>query len=128
MKFLTIKSGHETSLESQSGLERVHKFDLPSIRAVNAALAAQRPLLVRGEPGVGKTQLAEAVAAELQRAFYSYTVDSRTESRDLLWRFDAVMRLAEAQLYGVLHPEPNENEVVRELAVKKFVHPGPLWW
>lgn len=67
MTFLTIKKDHETRLPSRSGLERVHKFDEPSIGAVNAALAAQRPLLVRGEPGVGKTQLAEAVAAELQR-------------------------------------------------------------
>ncbi len=124
MKFLTIKKDHETKLPSRSGLERVHKFDKASIDAVNAALAAQRPLLVRGEPGVGKTQLAEAVAAELQRAFYSYTVDSRTESRDLLWRFDAVMRLAEAQLYATL----GKKDVTNDLAVRKFVFPGPLWW
>lgn len=124
MEILTIKEGHETKLPNRSELERVHKFDEKSINAVNAALAAQRPLLVRGEPGVGKTQLAEAVAKELERAFYSFTVDSRTESRDLLWRFDAVMRLAEAQLYATL----GKKDVTNDLAVQKFVFPGPLWW
>ncbi|MGE0681676.1 MAG: AAA family ATPase [Candidatus Binatia bacterium] len=128
MKFLSSeKIGHVTPLPSRPGLpERFHEFDEPSIGAVNAALAAQRPLLVRGEPGVGKTQLAEAVATELQRAFYAFTVDARTESRDLLWRFDAVMRLAQAQLYATL--KKKQNEVERELAVHNFVHPGPLWW
>jgi MoxR-like ATPase len=83
-------------------------------------------LLIRGEPGVGKTQLAEAVAAALQRAFYPFTIDARTESRDLMWRFDAVMRLAQAQLYATLHRQPEDVEC--ELAVHKFVRPGPLWW
>jgi MoxR-like ATPase len=104
----------------------VHVFDELSIGAVNAALAARRPLLVRGEPGVGKTQLAEAAAAKLQRAFYPFTVDSRTEARDVLWRFDAVMRLAHAQLCAVLHKDAPTVE--RELAVTNFVSPGPLWW
>src|SRR2546430_745153 len=104
---------------SQGLPERCHKFDEPSIRAVNAALAARRPLLIRGEPGIGKTQLAEAVAAVLQRAFYPFTIDARTESRDLMWRFDAVMRLAQAQLYATLHRQPEDVE--RELAVHKFV-------
>jgi MoxR-like ATPase len=127
MNFLRIKPGHVTALPSREGLpERFHEFDEPSIGAVNAALAAKRPLLVRGEAGVGKTQLAEAVAAELQRAFYPFVVDARTESRDLLWRFDAVMRLAQAQLCATLGKD--EATVERELAVHHFVSPGPLWW
>lgn len=120
-------SDYVIELPSRAGLpERFHAFDEQSIGAVNAALAAQRPLLVRGEPGVGKTQLAEAVAAKLSRAFYPFTVDARTESRDLLWRFDAVMRLAQAQLCAALHKD--EQTIERELAVDNFVHPGPLWW
>jgi MoxR-like ATPase len=128
MNFLSSeKVGRVTALPSRQGLpERFHEFDEPSVGAVNAALAAQRPLLVRGEPGVGKTQLAEAVATELQRAFYSLTVDARTESRDLLWRFDAVMRLAQAQLCATLNKDPKVIE--QELAVQNFVQPGPLWW
>lgn len=128
MNFLKIKPHHVTALPQRAGIPaRFHEFDEQSIGAVNAALAAQRPLLVRGEPGVGKTQLAEAVAMELQRAFYSFTVDARTESRDLLWRFDAVERLAQAQLYAVLRNK-EQADIERELAASNFVRPGPLWW
>ena len=129
MNFLpyTRDSNDVVTLPHSTGTpERFHAFDEQSIGAVNAALAAQRPLLVRGEPGVGKTQLVEAVATKLQRAFYPFTVDARTESRDLLWRFDAVMRLAHAQLCAVLHKD--EQSIERELAVTNFVQPGPLWW
>lgn len=127
LNFLSITPGHITALPSPKGAPgRVHEFDERSIAAVNLALAAKRPLLVRGEPGVGKTQLAEAVAAELQRAYYPFTVDARTESRDLLWRFDAVMRLAQAQLCGALHQTPEAIETA--LDVTRFIHPGPLWW
>jgi MoxR-like ATPase len=125
MTFLSIKPGHITPLPRRQELpECYHEFDERSISAVNAALAAQRPLLVRGEPGVGKTQLAEAVTTELRRAFYSFAVDARTESRDLLWRYDAVMRLAQAQLYAALHSR-DKIDIERELAVKNVVYPGP---
>jgi len=105
--------------------EQSHLFDEPSVAAINAALAARRPLLVRGEPGVGKTQLAAAAATALQRPLVALTVDSRTESRDLLWRFDSVKRLAEAQLCSVLGDPEEARKRVEE---KKFIHPGPLWW
>src|SRR5438046_2014808 len=78
--------------------EQYHLFDPESALAIRAALAARRPLLVRGEPGVGKTQLAAAAAKVLKRPLVARVVDSRTESRDLLWEFDAIMRLADAQI------------------------------
>src|SRR5262245_49529840 len=78
--------------------EQYHLFDEDSAMAIRAALAARRPLLVRGEPGVGKTQLAAAAASVLKRPLLSRVVDSRTESRDLLWDFDAITRLADAQI------------------------------
>ncbi len=81
---------------------------------------------VRGEPGVGKTQLAEAAAEALQRAFVRHVVDSRTESRDLLYTFDAVMRLAEAQLCSVEKLSAAESR--EQLAIQRFILPGPLWW
>ncbi len=126
LKLLSIELHHLTPLPNlPDGSPRCHEFDAKTIGAVNAALAAGRPLLVRGEPGLGKTQLAEAVAAELKRAYLPFVVDSRTEHRDLLWRFDAVERLAEAQLNQY---REDREKAIRELEVKNFVRPGPLWW
>src|SRR5271165_5169388 len=80
--------------------EQYHQFEPDSALAIRAALGACRPLLVRGEPGVGKTQLAAAAAKVLGRPMVQKVVESRTESRELLWEFDAVQRLAEAQIAG----------------------------
>jgi MoxR-like ATPase len=82
--------------------------------------------LVRGEPGVGKSQLARAAAKELGRAYIKYVVDSRTESRDLMWSFDAVRRLADAQLAGAQRGAA--KQVRTNLDVPNYVRPGPLWW
>ncbi len=106
--------------------DRIHQFRARDIHAINAAIAAGRPLLVRGEPGVGKSQLARAAAKALGRAFVKHVVDAHTESRDLMWTFDAVRRLAEAQLAGALRADVAAAR--RELATKRFLHPGPLWW
>src|SRR5688500_164717 len=127
MNTFSIKLRHATELTSLDRLpERIHKFDDSSIVAVEATFSAKLHSLVHAEPGVGIEQLAEAVAIELHRAFDSFTVDSRTESRDLLWHFDAVMRLAQAQLLAAITKD--EARIERELAVRNFVHPGLLWW
>lgn len=111
---------------SDGGQDGVHLLRRDEIHAVNAAIAAGRPLLVRGEPGVGKSQLARAAAVDLKRAYLHIVIDSRAESRDLMWRFDAVQRLADAQLYGALRkPSRRAHD---DLEVEKYVHPGPLWW
>lgn len=119
-----------------NGPEQVHVFDDDEIDAVNSALAVRRPLLIRGEPGVGKTQLAKAVAIDLKRAFVQHAVDIRTESRDLLWHFDAVGRLADAQFRGALTGRADASktaealsvELKKDLAVEHYLHPRALWW
>ncbi len=106
--------------------ESVHQFDEDSINALKTALAAQRPLLLRGDPGTGKSQLARAAAIALKRLFIYDVINAHTESQDLLWRFDAVGRLAEAQsLQGQTCTE-EERKVV--LDSKRYISPGPLWW
>ena len=63
--------------------ETVHVFDGPGINALLATEAAGRPLLVRGEPGTGKSQLARAAAVASKRLFLSEVVNARTELQDL---------------------------------------------
>lgn len=127
MKFLRNNDRDVVHLAATDAMpEAVHVLDERSIQGVNAALAAKRPLLIRGEPGIGKSQLARAAAKELGRAYVHQVVDSRTESRDLLWHFDAIERLAEAQLRGALGDD--KETVKKELKVTNYLHPGPLWW
>ena len=87
--------------------------------AVNTALAAGRPLLVRGHPGTGKSSVARSVADKLGWRFYAHTVSSRTTARDLLWSFDTVARLADAQAL------PQGSELPPR---ERYLVPGPLWW
>ena len=106
--------------------EARHKFDEESIWAIRAALATGRPLLVRGEPGTGKSQLARAAATELKRPLLYEVINSHTEVTDLLYQFDAVARLAEAQIQGAVRA--SEEKVKAVLAPEKFVRPGKVWW
>jgi len=126
--FISISSVGTVTLPPMGGIaESVHVIDKESIDAINAALATRRPLLVRGEPGTGKSQLARAAAVLLKRNFLVHSVDARTETRDLLWTMDAVARLATAQLMSALH-NVDENVVERRVGVLKFIQPGPIWW
>ena len=66
--------------------------------AVNAAITLEKPLLVKGEPGTGKTMLAEQVAAALDAPFYQWHVKSTTKAQQGLYEYDAVSRLRDSQL------------------------------
>src|SRR6266513_2098022 len=66
--------------------------------AVNAALALERPLLIKGEPGTGKTLLAETVATTLDRPLYQWHIKSTTKAQQGLYEYDAVSRLRDSQL------------------------------
>ena len=103
-----------------------HRFDEESVRAVQTALDIGRPLLLRGEPGIGKSQLARAVAVELKVPFLYHVVDERSERDDLLHHYDAVARLAEAQV-SALNAQRDADWKSR-LAERNFIRPGVLWW
>lgn len=68
------------------------------IRAVNLALKLERPLLLEGEAGCGKTRLAYAVAYELGLPLYSWPVRSTSKAQDGLYTYDAMLRLHDVQL------------------------------
>lgn len=115
----------DQTLNSLQGLPFCqHRFQAKHLWAIEAACAAGRPLLLKGEPGIGKSQLARAAAQYLGRALLSSTVHVRSESQDLLWQFDAVARLGEAQLYG----HTQQKNMRDLLAVERFIQPGLLWW
>src|SRR4029079_11728687 len=66
--------------------------------AVNAAVTLERPLLVKGEPGTGKTMLAEEVARALGRTLLQCHIKSTTKAQQGLYEYDAVSRLRDSQL------------------------------
>jgi MoxR-like ATPase len=90
--------------------------------AVNVALVADRPLLVRGEPGCGKSTLARSVASVLGWRYFSEVVTSRTQAQDLLWKYDALARLRDAQVNQLKKPE---EYVQRGVFWHAFAEKGP---
>jgi len=66
--------------------------------AVNAAVTLARPLLIKGEPGTGKTQLAEEIARSLERPLYEWHIKSTSKAQHGLYEYDAVSRLRDSQL------------------------------
>lgn len=102
-----------------------------TLDAVRLAWAARRPLLVAGEPGCGKTQLALALACAWQVPLLRHTVHARTQAQDLLFHVDAVARLADAQIYGALRAgadNASEGNAATLLNIGHYVSPGILWW
>jgi MoxR-like ATPase len=83
---------------------------------VNAAVTLGRPLLVKGEPGTGKTQLAEEIASALQRPLYRWHIKSTTKAQQGLYEYDAVSRLRDSQL---------GEEKVHHVA--NYIIKGRLW-
>jgi MoxR-like ATPase len=86
---------------------------------VEIALTTGRPLLLRGEPGSGKSSLAPFIARNRNARYYEHVVTSATRAQHLLWRLDAVRRLSDAQ--GRRQEDP-------EVPMWRYVEPGVLWW
>lgn len=119
-----FKSG---GLKQQSnGLN--HIFNEDDCYALWAAYAAGRPLLVRGKPGTGKSQMAKAIADRLGWTFVSEVVRGSTELSDLHWNFDAIGRLGEAQVQRPKASKEDKSETADPLAPCNFLSPGAFWW
>ncbi|MBL8272938.1 MAG: MoxR family ATPase [Xanthomonadales bacterium] len=84
--------------------------------AVNAAIALERPLLVKGEPGTGKTLLAQEVARSLGMPLIEWHIKSTTKAQHGLYEYDAVARLRDSQLGEA-----------RAAQIANYIVPGKLW-
>ncbi|NLT48430.1 MAG: MoxR family ATPase [Clostridiales bacterium] len=83
--------------------------------AVNVAIALEKPLLIKGEPGTGKTMLAEAIAEALGKELIIWSIKSTTKAKDGLYVYDTVQRLYDSQF--------QEGDVAD---IKKYIHMGKL--
>ncbi|MCB1382791.1 MAG: MoxR family ATPase, partial [Notoacmeibacter sp.] len=90
--------------------------DKDLVVAVNAAIALERPLLVKGEPGTGKTELAKQVAAALGLDLIEWHIKSTTRAQQGLYEYDAVSRLRDSQL-----GDERFNDI------RNYIKRGKLW-
>jgi len=88
--------------------------------AVNAAATLKRPLLIKGEPGTGKTMLAEEVAQALNMPLMQWHIKSTTKAQQGLYEYDAVSRLRDSQLAGA-----EGSERVKDIS--NYIVKGVLW-
>ena len=88
--------------------------------SVNAAITLQRPLLVKGEPGTGKTMLAEEVAGALNLPLLQWHIKSTTKAQQGLYEYDAVSRLRDSQLSDIDGGERVKN-------IHNYILKGVLW-
>ncbi len=93
--------------------------------AVNAALILQRPLLIKGEPGTGKTMLAEEVAAALEMPLLQWHIKSTTKAQQGLYEYDAVSRLRDSQL-GDARVKDIHNYIVKGVLWQAFTADQPV--
>lgn len=84
--------------------------------AVNAAVTLEKPLLLKGEPGTGKTRLAEELAASLNAPLLRWQIKSTTKAQQGLYEYDAVSRLRDSQL---------GSDKVHDIS--NYIKPGKLW-
>ncbi len=88
----------QTNLTFEGSKDYVAGADLMS--AVNISMALQKPLLIKGEPGTGKTKLAESIASALGKQLLIWSIKSTTKAQDGLYFYDVVQRLYDSQFGG----------------------------
>jgi MoxR-like ATPase len=130
-KTLTIENfkpqGLKIDKKDPNGRRTAYIFEEKMCNALWAAYANGRPLLLRGDPGTGKSEMAYAIAAHLGWPLRKKVIQGNTEIDDLHFHFDAVQRLADAQIYRHL-PDEKADGRSQILAIEKYVTPGPIWW
>ena len=104
-----------TELQRFTGTDRYVATD-DLMMAVNAAITLARPLLIKGEPGTGKTQLAQEIARSLARPLYEWHIKSTSKAQQGLYEYDAVSRLRDSQL---------GEERVHD--IRNYIVKGRLW-
>ncbi len=150
----SAKAQERFYLPAKAGLKSsYHLFDDTQITAIATAFKIGRPLLIKGDPGLGKSQIAHAIATAQGWNLLVQVVHSGTESTDLLYQEDHVQRLAQAQMLGALGnlrtqlpttasseasglfqkqvQEKFQEQLKEHLTAidhKNYVKPGPLWW
>ena len=87
--------------------------------AVNAAISLERPLLVKGEPGTGKTELARQVASALNLHIIEWNIKSTTKAQQGLYEYDAVSRLRDSQLGEKIK---DVGKYIKKGKIPRFVH------
>jgi MoxR-like ATPase len=116
---------------------RRHRFDRrdgsiylmhPKVRlAIDVALATGRPLLLRGEPGSGKSSLAPYLARNLRARYLEEVVVAATRVEDFLWRFDTVRKLSDAQARQQGEPPKDDSEYMVEGVLWRAFDPDGLF-
>lgn len=99
------------------------------VLAVNIGLVTKRPILVRGSSGSGKSSLASAVAEHFGWRYHATVITSRTQAQDLLWTFDTLRRLSDAQSALLSQRSDVVSTVDNGMSsMAKYIEPGVLWW
>ncbi|BAY95322.1 MULTISPECIES: AAA family ATPase [unclassified Tolypothrix] len=97
--------------------QRIYPYlpDQPLVEAVNLAIYLKRPLLLKGEPGCGKTQLARAVAYELgsHSNFKTWCINSNSRAKDGLYTYNSIKQLLDTQLAGSSHEKTSKEAIKR---------------
>ncbi|RUO38506.1 ATP-binding protein [Aliidiomarina shirensis] len=108
----------DTGNPEQQGFQSTENYIVSNelALAVNAAVTLQKPLLIKGEPGTGKTRLAEELAQSLDTELLRWHIKSTTKAQQGLYEYDAVSRLRDSQL---------GSERVHDIS--NYIKPGKLW-